>query len=408
MASPKVSIFIDKYHPGKGGLCAVSIRITFNKKRKYYPTTYSLSPSDFEKTQGSKPRHQHKEIAMDLQAAERKALQIIEDLPVFTWDTFERYFLHNRSANNTVNEVYQIYTEELRASDNIGTAVSYECAARSINKFAPEIKFADVTPDFLKKFEKWMLMQKRSVTTISIYLRTLRTIFNNGIAEGTLSKEIYPFGKKKFQIPFGNNTKKALTLHEISQLYYFKPPDGLMQEKARDFWFFMYLCNGINVKDMCLLKYENIKEDILEFERAKTAHTKRKVEAIRVSLCEDAKHIIKKYGNPRQTEQTYIFNILRKGLTAVRERELIQLLTALINKNMKKIAAELGIKSHITTYSARHSFATILLRSGASTEFISEALGHSNVKTTQNYLAGFEDDFKKQAAKALTAFKDII
>ncbi len=74
---------------------------------------------------------------------------------------------------------------------------------------------------------------------------------------------------------------------------------------------------------------------------------------------------------------------------------------------MKAIAEDLGIEQPCTTYAARHSFATILQRSGASTEFISEALGHSNVKTTQNYLAGFEDDIKKETVKALTAFKNI-
>lgn len=71
---------------------------------------------------------------------------------------------------------------------------------------------------------------------------------------------------------------------------------------------------------------------------------------------------------------------------------------------MKGIARKLEITNDITTYAARHSFATVLQRSGASTEFISEALGHSNVKTTQNYLAGFEDDRKKEIVKALTAF----
>ena len=75
---------------------------------------------------------------------------------------------------------------------------------------------------------------------------------------------------------------------------------------------------------------------------------------------------------------------------------------------MKQIALELEILKPITTYYARHSFATILKNSGVSTEFISEALGHTSLETTKNYLAGFEDDFKKQAAKALTAFKDII
>src|ERR1035441_3146963 len=121
---PTPSIFFDKYHPRKDGLCTVYIRVTFNRRRKYYPTKYSLSPSDFEKTQGSKPRRPHKEIARDLQDIERKALQIIEDLPVFTFDAFEKYFLNNRSVNDTLKEVYQIYSEELRASDNIGTAIS--------------------------------------------------------------------------------------------------------------------------------------------------------------------------------------------------------------------------------------------------------------------------------------------
>jgi site-specific recombinase XerD len=71
---------------------------------------------------------------------------------------------------------------------------------------------------------------------------------------------------------------------------------------------------------------------------------------------------------------------------------------------MKTIARTVGINQGVTTYAARHSFATILKKSGASIEFISEALGHSNLKTTQSYLGSFEDDQKKEMAKALTAF----
>ena len=73
---------------------------------------------------------------------------------------------------------------------------------------------------------------------------------------------------------------------------------------------------------------------------------------------------------------------------------------------MKLIAKELGIDNIVTTYAARHSFSTILQRSGAPVSFISEALGHSNVQTTQNYLAGFEDDKKAETVQALTAFKN--
>lgn len=75
---------------------------------------------------------------------------------------------------------------------------------------------------------------------------------------------------------------------------------------------------------------------------------------------------------------------------------------------MKTIAKTLNILNDVTTYAARHSFATVLQRSGVGTEFISEALGHSNVKTTQNYLAGFEDESKRETIKALTAFKNVV
>lgn len=67
----------------------------------------------------------------------------------------------------------------------------------------------------------------------------------------------------------------------------------------------------------------------------------------------------------------------------------------------------MDIEENITTYTARHSFSTVLKRSGVSTEFISESLGHSDLKTTENYLDSFEDDIKHEYANFLTAFKNI-
>ena len=115
-----------------------------------------------------------------------------------------------------------------------------------------------------------MLGNGNSITTAGIYLRSLRTLFNIAIAEGLLTKEYYPFGKRNYEIPTSNNVKKALTLKDIGTIYKHKLEPGSPAERARDYWIFMYLCNGINVKDLCLLKYDNIKGDVLEFERAKT------------------------------------------------------------------------------------------------------------------------------------------
>lgn len=400
------AIFIDRYHPKAGGLCAVSIRVTHDRKKKYYPTPVCLTILDFEKVQGPKPRNEFKELALKLQAYESKAAKIIDSLPVFTWKAFEKYYLTNRAAKDSLDLAFTEHAKDFRRQGRIGTAVSYECAQSSINKFAPNARFADVSPDFLHRYEKWMLELGNSVTTVNIYLRSLRSLFNNAINEGMLNKDLYPFGKRKYEIPTGNNIKKALTLKDIASIYYYQPKPGSVAEMAKDYWVFMYLCNGINVKDMCLLKYGSIKSGILEFERAKTIRTKRKVEAIRVTVMDDMKEIIKKWGNVRTSSDTYIFPVLSPNLTPERERQLIQQLTHVINDNMKTIVKAIGIEDDVTTYAARHSFATILQRSGASTEFISEALGHSNVRTTQNYLAGFEDEAKKETVKALIAFKN--
>ncbi len=400
------ALIIDKRRLKQDNTYPVKLRITFDRKQKYYSTAFNLTEKEFLCIMyGKRLTTNEKNLKAGIQAYENKATDIIKNLLLFTWKAFEKQYLTNRGAKDSLNFVFTECATELRKAGRIGTAVSYECAQSSLNKFSPDARFADVTPTFLNNYEKWMLKQGNSVTSISIYVRSLRTLFNNAIDEGLLTKQLYPFGKKKYEIPTSNNVKKALSLKDIAAIYYHKPEPETYSDMAKDYWLFMYLCNGINVKDMCLLKYESIKGEVLEFERAKTIHTKRKVEPIRISLVDDAKDIIKKWGNKAIDPKTYIFPILTHGITPERERHLIQLLTRVINNHMKAIAKDLQITSNVTTYAARHSFATILQRSGASTEFICEALGHSNVRTTQNYLAGFEDEKKKETVKALTAFK---
>ncbi len=405
---PTTALIIDTRRLKKDNTFPVKLRITFDRKQKYYPTAFNLSEKEFLRIMyGNRLSTTEKNLKAVVQAYENKATEIIKDLQLFTWKAFEKHYLTNRGAKDILKLAFSECATGFRKAGRIGTAVSYECAQSSLNKFSPDARFADVTPTFLHDYEKWMLKQGNSVTSISIYVRSLRTLFNNAIAEGMLTKELYPFGKKKYEIPTANNVKKALTLKDIAAIYYYQPEPGTYTDMAKDYWLFMYLCNGLNVKDMCLLKYENIRGEVLEFQRAKTIRTKRKVEPIRIALVDDAKEIIKKWGNKAIDSNTYIFPVLTKSITPERERHLIQLLTRVVNNHMKSIGKDLNIANGPTTYAARHSFATILQRSGASTEFISEALGHSNVKTTQNYLAGFEDEKKKETVKALTAFKTL-
>ena len=404
--SVTTSIFIDKWHPKKDGKCAVTIRVTHERQKRYYPTEYALSPAEFAKVQGEKPRGLFKEISLELQAYEKRAAEIIEQMPLFSFEMFEKRYFLNTGSTDTLATAFELRINGYKEAGRIGSAYTYNCAKTSLNKFQPGLKFSSVTPGFLEKYEAWMLGEGKSKTTIGIYLRSLRSLFNEAISDGILTKDHYPFGKRKYEIPTSKNVKKALSLSEVGKLYNYVPEPDSPEFKAKDYWFFLYLCNGMNVKDMALLRYKNIQGDVLEFERAKTARTKRNAEPIRVMLNEDIKEIILRQGNKKRDLETFVFPILQKGLSPEREHDLIQLKVHVLNTHMRKIANKLGIEKDVTTYVARHSFATILKRSGASVEFIGEALGHGSTKTTQSYLAGFEDDFKREMAKALTAFNE--
>lgn len=402
----KANIILDTRRQKKDNTYPVKLRVTYERKQNYYPTGYDLIEDDYKRAMfGERQTTKEKQTKKAIQAFEDKANDIIKELSIFSWEIFEKKYHTDRAAKETINLAFTEYAASLRKEGQIGTAVSYESSLSSLNKFSAGAKFSDITPEFLRRYERWILGSGKSVTTVGIYLRPLRAILNSAIADGTLTKDYYPFGKKKYEIPTGRNIKKALTIKEIALIYYYEAKSGSVDEMARDFWMFMYLCNGMNMKDVCLLKFDNIKGDILEFVRAKTARTKRNVEPIRVVLVEDAKAIISRWSNTKQDGSTYIFPILTKGLTPQRERELIQLKTHVVNEHMKDIAEILGIEGKVTTYAARHSFGTILQRSGAPVAFISEAYGHGNIQTTQNYLAGFEDDKKAETVQALTAFK---
>ena len=225
-----------------------------------------------------------------------------------------------------------------------------------------------------------MISLNKSPSTIGVYLRSLRTIANQAINDGIISRENYPFGRNRYVIPATLNIKKALALEDIGKIYNYKSIEFSAIDKARDFWMLSYLCNGINIKDICLLKWQNIKSGSISFVRAKTERSKKgNQKEIVIFISDDIQLIIDKWGNYKKSKTDYVFPILESGISLQRERDLIQYFTKTTNKWMKRLALELGIEANLTTYVARHSYSTVLKRSGVSIEYISESLGHSNV-----------------------------
>lgn len=116
----------------------------------------------------------------------------------------------------------------------------------------------------------------------------------------------------------------------------------------------------------------------------------------------ELKCIIEKWGNKPQPDN-FIFPYLTGKEDAEKRKKITQDLTKRINKRMKLIGNHLGI-GNITTYTARHTFATVLKRENINIAFICESLGHQDLKTTESYLASFEKEERQKNARLLTNF----
>jgi integrase len=384
----------------------VKIRITFNRRSKLYKTNFSYSIDDFDEIMSEKPKRSFKSLRIELNQIENDASDVINKLPYFSFENFEKRFLKTNFDSANLFSYYDEKIDELLSLESIRSADIYKCAMSSIRQFHGKLKLSilEVTPEFLKKYELWMRKKGKSVTTTSIYLRSLRHIYNRSTEENFFEPKLYPFKKGKYSIPEPRNIKKALTLAELQRLYLYPAEEDSQEEFFRDIWFFSYLCNGINMKDICMLRHKDIQGSHIYFIREKTKNSSRNSKPIDVIIVDETRKIIDRWATRMRKPEDYVFPFLKDNLTPLQLIGRVKQATKMTNKYIKRVAKEVGIEKNITTYWARHSYATVLTKSNVGISFIKEALGHKTVQTTENYLGSFEDDAKNEVANKLLKF----
>jgi integrase len=282
--------------------------------------------------------------------------------------------------------------------NRIGNAAVFTTAKNCFQKFYPNLKFKELNKTLLKDFQQKMKKEQKSPTTAAIYLRSLRAVCNRAINNKIMKKDDYPFSG--FMLPASKNIKKAMSLDAIKKVIEYIPYTDT-ESKARDFWLFSYYCNGMNIKDICELKWSDIDEPFILYRRSKTANTRKEDKVIRVALLPEAKSIVERWGN-KNNPGGFVFGIINPEMDARLKKVRIKGFNRNMNRSLKSIATTLDIKGPLGNMSARHSFATVLKRKGVATEYISESLGHTSLTTTENYLDSFLDETKIKYSKFLT------
>lgn len=399
-----VLTILDTRRAKKSGLFPVKVQVVFRRKQKYYSTGKELSKEDWERLLKAKSRLLT-EIRTDIECSFSNIKQQVNELIQKGEFNIEmlNFRLGKQIRDVNLRSAFNMKMQELKDNGQANTYLSYQSALKSLESFGgTNIPLDGITIDWLKRCERFFLSKGKSYSSISIYFRTLKCVLNRAIRDGILKESSFPFGKNKYEIPEGYGRKLALTLPEIKKVMSYQDATGDLEE-FRDLWFFSYLCNGINFMDLLFLQYSNIVDEEICFMRSKTSRTTKHNKEIHATITPEMWSIIHKWGNPQLTPQTYIFKYAKGTENAFEKIRLVRRIVTKCNRILKKIARNTGI-AQLTTYTARHSFATVLKRAGAKTSYISESLGHSNLTVTENYLACFEKEERIKNARLLTDF----
>jgi integrase len=366
------------------------ICVSKNGKRTYKSLGISINPMhwDFDK---NKPKRN----CPDKEQIEKL---IIEKLKVFNETILELNATQKEytsdSLINRVEKPFKLKTVEvifneqiniLEKAQNFGSLHLYKYTCKSLKAFNSHLNFyfSDIDTVWLKKFENWLRNKNLSDNSIGIIYRTLRIVYNIAIEEKCVNPQLYPFRSYKVSKLHKETAKRALTKSDIKRIINYEASNE-REQLSLDIFIFSYLMGGINFVDIASLTKDNIINNQLIYTRKKTN------KLIKLPIHPTVHELFEKYHNP---ENPYLFPILfAYHKTEQQKANRIHKIIGKTNKDLKEIGESLKLPITLTTYVARHSFATVLKRSGVKTSVISESLGNSSEKVTQYYLDSFEND----------------
>lgn len=404
--SIKVSVICFKSKVLSNGNHPLMLRITENKKRVMKSLGISVNPKhwDFNKEE-PKPKCPDYELIQNIILKVKSEYQhkILEKLS--RDEEFTASSLINEQKEEikakTVEEFYLSLIETLKQKGKIGNSYAYLNSYNTLRNFNKGKKlnytFSHIDVAFCRKFEDWMRSKGNKDTTLSYQFRTLRATFNKAIEAKIVAREKNPFIEYKLSHFNTKTIKRALSKEDILKIINTNCScQNELRQLAHNLFTFSYLCGGISFVDIAHLTPKNIIDGRLIYQRQKTHGS------INLMLSDKAQQIIDKYAD-YQKQAIYLFPILhgKRHITPMQKNNRVHKVCHQINQELKVFAKELNIKAEVTTYVARHSFVTILKKSGVNIGIISEALGHQDIRTTQIYLSRFDNEQVDEAMKNL-------
>ena len=268
----------------------------------------------------------------------------------------------------------------------------YACTLRSYEKFCAEERYPKnttaslsmqeiFTPERLKEYEDWLAGQQSSPNTISTYMRTLQAVYNRWMSPGiegynpVLFKDVYTKVESR--------TKRALTAEQMAQL---RNTDfsvlTLRQQQVLTYFLLMFMLRGMPFIDLAHLRKSDLRNRRITYRRHKTG------KLMVVDVPPDAMRLLQKYRD--KTDSEYLFPLLHGGLFMEEHHHRYQETLRHFNRELARLMKQLLPGVSVSSYTARHTWATLAYHSGVPVGLISQSLGHSSIRVTMTYLKPFD------------------
>lgn len=277
----------------------------------------------------------------------------------------------------TVFAFLQEQVSRQKRMQRLGIAKTYTSAYRRFKEFrqGANLTFNQLSPSMIEEYEAWLTNRNLKQNTIRFYLRTLNTLMHKAIDEGLLNEDRKLFSR--VHLSYVKTIKRAVSEADIRAIQQLALPQGSMLAFARDLFMFSFYTRGMAFVDIAFLKKSNLKNGMLCYCRKKTN------QLLTIEWEREQQKIVERYASQTQGSP-YMLPIIKKADgTEYRQYQRMQ---ENVNRALKKIGDRIGLKMPLTTYVARHSWASIARNLNIPITIISEGMGHQSYKTTQVYL----------------------
>lgn len=268
----------------------------------------------------------------------------------------------------------------------------YACTLRSYEKFCAEERYPKnttaslsmqeiFTPERLKEYEDWLAGQQSSPNTISTYMRTLQAVYNRWMSPGI--EGYNPVLFKAVYTKVESRTKRALTAEQMEQL---RNTDfsvlTLRQQQVLTYFLLMFMLRGMPFIDLAHLRKSDLRNRRITYRRHKTG------KLMVVDVPPDAMRLLQKYRD--KTDSEYLFPLLHGGLFMEEHHHRYQETLRHFNRELARLMKQLLPGVSVSSYTARHTWATLAYHNGVPVGLISQSLGHSSIRVTMTYLKPFD------------------